>query len=179
MSGAQQTQAAQLRSLAATTLLAQNTIAATRVEQERTLPLAAGDLPHLNVFVDESGAAEYQGGPRFKVTAKLMIKGTVQRARLADAVADLDTLTYQIKDALLCDPVWIKLANQVLSFNVTGSFKSDQEQHQGEVLMTFSCEYLETIALRGPVAITGEDITTQAGIAGVTAPIVSSFTIST
>lgn len=173
-----QTQAAALRALTAATLIGQNTLAGSRVEEERTLPLDAGELPHLNVFLDESGEARYQGSPQFLVTGKLQIKGTVQRARQIDALADLDTLTWQVKDALLGSSDWVKLANQVLSFGVTPSFKSDVNIHQGEVVISFQGQWLETVTFRptGPV-ITGVDTTLQPGVAGVTAPLMTKIDI--
>jgi len=170
---AQQTTAAALRSLTATTLIAQNTLAGGRVEQERTLPLASGELPHLNVFLDESGEAQYQGGPRFLVTGKLQIKATLQRARLPDALADLDTLVWQIKDALFCEPGWVALANQILSYAVTASFKSDENVHQGDALITMSCQWLEIAAIRGPGPLTGVDTRINFGTAGVTEPLLT------
>lgn len=166
-----QTQSARLRSLTVSTLIAQNTLAGPHVEAERTLPLDDGELPHINVFVDESGDSFYQGGPRFKVTAKLQIKATVQRALFADLLPDLDTIIYQIKEALLADPVWIVVANQVLSFGITSSFKSEQNQQQGEALISISCEWVESVALRVGVPLTGENLTIQPGQAGVTAPV--------
>ena len=150
------TNAAYLRELTADTLISQQTLAEYRVEQERTLPLADGELPHLNVFADESGDGVYQGGPTFRVTGKLQIKATVQRARFEDCRNDLDTLIFQVKDALFGEPAWIKTANQMLNFAVTASYKSNDNQHYAEALITISCQWLEIITLRGPGPLLSE-----------------------
>ena len=176
---ATQTNAAMLRSLTASTLAAYGTLAGSHVEQERQLPLAPTELPHLNVFVDESGEARYQGGPQFTITAKLQIKATSQRAVLSDALGDLDTLVWQIKEALFGNPAWIIAANQVLSFNVTNVIKSDASLHQAEALVTFNCQWLETITIPPPGpggsgtagAIASENVTISFG--GTATPVVS------
>jgi hypothetical protein len=165
------TRAAALRDLTAKTLIRQRTIAGERVEQERTLPLEPGELPHLNVAIDESAEPQYQGGPRFLMTGQLQIKGTVQRARLADALSDLDALVYQVKDALWCDGPWLALANQVLSFNAKATFKSDENQHLGEVMITMGCQWLETVTIRGAGPLAGENLTINVGSAAITQPL--------
>lgn len=165
------TRAAELRALTASVLAAQNTLAGTRVEQERMSPLVAAEIPHLNVFMDESGEAEYQGYVRFRVTGKLQIKATAQRARLADAIDDLDTLVAQVKDALWGDPAWVRLANQVLSFSVQCNYRADADLHQAEALIQMSCEWREEALPRAAGPLAGLNVTLNSGVPGVTAPI--------
>lgn len=174
-----QTHAAMLRDLTARTLIAQATLAEGRVEQERSLPLTDGEMPGIIVVTDESGEGQYQAGPRFLVTGNLQIRCFVQRARLEDALTDLDTLIWQVKDALFGEPAWVRAANQILSFNVKALFKGNQNQQLGEAAIAIQCQWLERIALRDTVPLTGMNLTLQPGDPDVTRPVTAKFDFPT
>lgn len=117
--------AALIRSTTADILLAGNTIAGARVEQERVDGIAEGDTPRVIVIADQSAQTASPAGTAltFTVTLNLVIQAIVEDTDLSAAVAKLDTLTVQIKTMLLTAPAFTTLFSNVDSFRVTSSFK--------------------------------------------------------
>lgn len=142
----QQDQAALIRSTTAAILLAANTIAGTRVEQERTDPVAEGDTPHLIVQADQSAQTDSQAGTAltFVVTSNLIIQALVEDADLPAAVAKLDTLTEQVKDALFTSPQFTMLMQNVASFRVLSTFKSGSAYIVGDARIIITGTWRET-----------------------------------
>ena len=141
-----QDHAALIRSTTTAILAAAGTIAGTSVDQERIDPIEPGDMPRLIVFMDQSGETDSQAGPavRFKMTGNLTIQALVQRARLADAVTDLDTLVAQTKYALLTSTPWVELTSNVPTLRVTSTFKSGGDYVTGDARLQITAIWFET-----------------------------------
>lgn len=141
----QQDQAALIRSTTANILLAANTLAGDRVEQERVDGVAEGDTPRLIVMADQTAQTDSQAGTAltFQVTANLIVQALVEDTLLSNVVAKLDTLTAQIKDALFCDPAFTMLFQNVSSFRVVSLFKDGGAYITGDAHILISGTWRE------------------------------------
>ena len=144
--------ATQIREAAVASLIAYGTLAGSSVESERVDKVAPGDMPRLLVFGDDeaSGQSEAGGPPVFEVTLTLVVQALVERAQKPDAVADLDTMIAQIKDALLSDPVWVKMSARIGSVRVTRAFRGEDQQIIGDARVQITCLCRETYPPRIP-----------------------------
>ncbi len=134
-----------LREATVFTLLAASTIAGAAIESERVDAVAAGDMPRVLVFADEDAEGTGNGGtaPSFTVTLNMVVQCLVEGARRADAVAALDLLMMQVKDALLSDPTWLSLSAAVKSVKTTRSLKPDGDRVVGDGRLQIALEWTE------------------------------------
>ena len=148
-----------LREATAAALIDYGTIAGVNVETERVDAVASGSMPRLLVFADEDAQGVPNGGtvPAFDVTLQLVVQGMVERARRADAVADLDTLLSQARDALLGDPVWPTLVTRIGSIKTRRLFEPKQNLIVGDGRMQFELIWTESYR---PRVITPLDLVT-------------------
>ena len=144
-----QTQAALIRTTAFDILLAANTIAGDRIEQEEIIdPVADGDTPRLAVMMDESGTIFSRSGgpPRFTMSAKLTVQCLVQDAVKNAAVARADQIVSQVKYALLTNPAFTALCDTVDTVSVTHSFKPGSNLVTADARVQMSMTYFEYFA---------------------------------
>jgi hypothetical protein len=153
-----------IRTSAVATIIAQNTLAGAMVEQERYDDVAEADMPRVIVFAHEEldGTSKAGTAPRFKVSLHLEIQCLVIRARMADAVTDLDTLTGEVIEALLCDPVWPKQMEFIESGALIRQFKPQNERVIGDGRVTFVCKYNETYPPRVTTPLSQVDLRASA-----------------
>jgi hypothetical protein len=129
-----------LRERTVAVLLDYGTIAEHRVEAERIDPVptttgqAPPSMPAIIVFADETGDCASGAGtaPAFDVTCHLILQCLTQRAKREDAVADLDALIAQAKDALFADARWVRGITKIASYQTQRSFKRESEQVLGD-----------------------------------------------
>lgn len=157
-----QDHAAKLRDTTGHLLLAARTLAGDRVEQERIDAIQPGDTPRLVVFADQSGQTNSQAGgpPRFVVTCNLTIQALVQHAKLADVLRDLDTLTAQVKLALLCDPAWVILASNIATLRVTSAYKPGGDYITGDARIQITTSWFEQYDPNLTTRLSGVDLQT-------------------
>lgn len=170
-----QDQATEIREAAVASLLAYQTIAGDRVESERVDPVESGDTPRLIVMADDAAEGISRGGaaPAFRTTLTLMIHAQVEHAQRGDAVAALDTLIAQVKDALLGDPDWVRLSENIPSLRVTRSFKGDNARIIGDGRIVITCTWIEIYPPRITTPLSTVTLTTikPAGTPPVSAEI--------
>ncbi len=174
-----QDQAATIRATTAAILLAAGTLAGDAVEQERIDPLQPGDAPRLVVFADQSGQTDSTAGTavRFTVTCNLTIQALAQRSRLADVLGDLDTLVFQTKAALFCDPVFVTLASNIASVRVTSTYKDGGDWITGDARIQITMSWFETYQPNPTTVLSGLDVTTR--LPGSSGPTIYSEFLTT
>lgn len=142
-------------------LILQNTVARARVESDRVDEVAAGSMPRLIVYATDDYAGESRGGtaPRFQVTATVIVQCLVEHAQQRDAQGMLRTLIFQAMDALLCDPDWVQLTENVASVRVVRTYKAEGERIVGDGRIAFTATWRETWPPRVADKLTKVDLT--------------------
>jgi hypothetical protein len=123
-----------VRDAAVAVLRDYGTIAEDRIEAERIDPVGSGDMPRVSVFADESGETASRAGtaPAFDMTGHLVLQCLVERATKDEAIADLDLLIWQVKEALFSDAAWVKLTANIASVTTQRSFRGDRDMILGD-----------------------------------------------
>lgn len=150
-------QAARIRNVAVDVLRAQIPFSepAKQIEAERIDAVETGSMPRIVVYGDETATSRTAaGGPLgFEVTLNLGVEIFVERAQAADAVAALDLLIAQVKDALFSDPVWTQMFRHVPSFHTTRKYTSD-EMIVANARLLITCVWFENYPARPGTPLT-------------------------
>jgi hypothetical protein len=143
-----QDQAAILREATVASLVGYGVTAAgvaVPVESERVDPVEDGAMPRIIVYADDSATSDSgpNTAPAFAVTCTLVLQMLAQRAQRADAVADLDAMIAQTKDALFSDPTWAALSAGISTVRVSRSLKFEGHRVLGDARMQIECTWRE------------------------------------
>jgi hypothetical protein len=167
-------QAVLIRNQAVATILGQATLAGVNVESDRYDSVASGDMPRVIVFGHETlqGTSKAGTAPRFKASLNMEIQCLVERAQMADAVDDLDTLTGQVIEALFCDPIWVAMSEFIETAALQRQFKTEDRMVIGDGRITLTCNWNETYPPRLPTplsevfltVVSGSDVVAEADI---------------
>ena len=110
--------------------------------------LAPDSFPVIAVTctTDRQSIAAAGGPPAFRVSYVLHVGAGVTAAEQADAVQQADQLAQQIMDALLCDPVWIRLIGPVTAVSEEKSAGKGNPRYIASVVQKITASWLESYA---------------------------------
>lgn len=149
--------AAWVRDLTVDTLVAYGTPAEDRVEALRTEGIPDGDMPRLVVTTEEDLDGIEVAPPGFEVTCRLIVSAYAEHAQRADAIATVDTLVAQVREALLGDPTWVRSLSRITSVKVVRHWQTHAARIVAEAHTQFTTTWFERYPPRVPDVLTGID----------------------
>ncbi len=147
-------------------LIDARTMAFDRVYSPRSWPTKADLFPAIIVQTPvERKVAIGRGIDQFNAYIRLVAVGRVWRASEEEAQADIDLLSGQIEEALLCNNDFSNAVQQFTTIETTSAINTDSRNIIGDVGLAFECEVYQVY---GPVGVplVGVDMTITNGPGG-------------
>lgn len=169
----------QLQTLAIETLIGANTAAYERVTEPMPWPTKPEMFPLLLVQTPvERKSSLGRGIPQFNTVITLVVVGRVMGESPEQINADLDELSGQVEEALLCTNAFVNNLQQFITVETQSVVTSDSKYHIGEFGLKMECEVYQAfgpgggvplVGVKGTITSNGETLTTV----NVTLPITS------